>query len=438
MKRDDLYEIQEVGLTPTGMLEPLAWITSPETTRLFDALESEGAEARFVGGCVRDGLAKRTVKDIDIATTATPDEVMALLGKAEIRCIPTGIEHGTITAIVDGIPYEVTTLRVDRETDGRHASVDFTNDWIADARRRDFTFNALSANRAGDVYDPFNGIADLSYGRVCFIGRPADRIAEDYLRILRYFRFHATHGRPPADRDALQACRSNVSHLANLSGERIRDEILKILNAPNPADIVLLMRGERILEQILPEAGEVGRLRALTWLTTRAVTLDSVTLDPLRNLAGLLKPDGGKQSAQGVASRWRLSNRDAARLGDMMEPLGIAPDAPEPVIRQKLYECDTEIFRDRALLEWAKEVSIEARLPRARTQAWIALLELVEHWQQPTFPLTGSDVLELGVSPGPEVGKLLRTVEGWWQEQGFPDDRPACLGRLREITGGLH
>ena len=438
MKREDLYEIKESGLTPTGMLEPLPWMTAQETQAVFDALEAEGAEARFVGGCVRDGLARRPVKDVDIATTATPDQIMALLEKAKIKAIPTGIDHGTVTAVLGEWSFEITTLRVDVDTDGRHATVDFTNDWIADARRRDFTFNSMSATRSGDVYDPFNGIADLSYGRVCFIGRPADRIAEDYLRILRYFRFHATHGQPPADQDALQACRNNVEHLSELSGERIRDEMLKILAAPNPTDIIILMRGARVLEHVLPEASEVGRLRALTWLTTRAITLESIVVDPLRNLAGLLHSDGGKQAAQAIAARWRLSNHNTVRLADMMEPLGIAPDAPENEVRRRLYECGAETVRDRALLAWADEVALEAHLPYERTAAWIALLELAEQWQKPTFPLSGGDVLALGVASGPQVGSLLHAVEAWWAEQGFPDDRAACLGRLREVTGGLH
>ena len=437
MERDDLFEIHETGLTPTGLLEPLPWMTAPETQSVFDALEAEGAEARFVGGCVRDGLARRPVTDVDIATTSTPDEAMALLESAGIKVIPTGIDHGTVTAIAGEMSFEITTLRVDVDTDGRHATVDYTRDWIADARRRDLTFNAMSATRTGDVYDPFNGIADLSHGRVCFIGRPGDRIAEDYLRILRFFRFQATHGRPPVDRDALLACRRNGEHLSELSGERVRDEMLKILSAPNPSEIILLMRGEHVLEHVLPEAGEVGRLRALTWLTTRAVAIESVAFDPLRNLAGLLHPDGGKQAAQAVAARWRLSNHDSARLSDMTEPLGTSPDAPKPEIHQLLYEGDPETLRDRALLAWADEIALEARLPRHRTDAWIALLELIEQWQGPVFPLTGSDVLTLGISPGPEVGRLLRVVEEWWSEQGFPDDRTLCLDKLREISGEL-
>jgi len=438
MKRDDLYEVQETGVTPTGMLQPLPWMTAPETAAVFDALENGGAQARFVGGCVRDGIAKRTVTDVDIATTSRPEETITLLKNAGIKAIPTGIEHGTITAVVGDVSYEITTLRVDSETNGRHAEVDFTTNWIKDAQRRDFTFNALSATRDGDVYDPFNGIADLSHGRVCFIGRPADRIAEDYLRILRYFRFHATHGRPPADRDALQACRSNVEHLSELSGERVRDEMLKILAAPNPASILLLMRGEKVLEQVLPEAGEVGRLRTLTWLTTQAIKMDSVTVDPLRNLASILPQEGGGLPAQSIAHRWRLSNHDSVRLADMLEPLGLTPDATDNEIRRMLYQCGPDTFRDRTLLAWAEDVAIEARLPRERTDAWIHLMEMADQWQKPEFPLTGDDVIALGVKPGPEVGKLLRSVKQWWMEQGFPNDRERCLGRLRETTSGLH
>ena len=433
MKRDDLYEVQETGVAPIGMLDLLPWMTAPETGAVFDALESEGAEARFVGGCVRDGLAKREVKDVDIATTATPDQVVALLEKAGIKAVETGIEHGTVTAVVGDRSYEITTLRIDVETDGRHAKVDYTHDWIADARRRDFTFNALSANRQGDVYDPFNGIADLSHGRVCFIGRPADRIAEDYLRILRFFRFYATHGRPPADRDALQACRSNVEHLSGLSGERIRNEMLKLLVSPDPAEVILMMRGEHVLEHILPEAGEVGRLRALSWLTTRAINLDTVSVDSLRNLAGLIYGDGDRNAALAVAARWRLSNSETARLAAMMEPLGLEPDAGEEEILEKLYRDGAEVVRDRALLAWAGEVALEARLPRERTEGWIALLERADQWRKPAFPLTGKDVMDMGVPSGPEVGKLRDAVQDWWIKEGFPDDRERCLDELQKL-----
>ncbi len=436
MKRDDLYEVQEAGTEPTGVLQPHPWVTAPETNAVFDALEAGGAEARFVGGCVRDGVAKRPVKDIDIATTAQPEETMEMLQKAGIKVIPTGIDHGTVTAVVGEMSFEVTTLRVDLKTDGRHAEVGYTTNWIKDAQRRDFTFNALSATRDGDVYDPFNGIADLSHGRVCFIGRPADRIAEDYLRILRYFRFHATHGRPPADRDALQACRNNVEHLSELSGERIRGEMMKILSAPNPGSILLLMRGEKVLDEILPEAGELGRLRTLNWLTTKAVNMETVTNDPIRNLASVLPSEDGDHSIQVIAQRWRLSNHDSARLADMLVPLSIAPDAPENEIRQALYASNAETFRDRVLLAWADEVAIDARLPRERTDAWINLLEMADAWQKPVFPLRGDDVMALGIKAGPQVGKRLREVEDWWTREGFPDDRDACLEHLKKIVSG--
>lgn len=436
MKREDLFEIQEAGTDPTGVLQPLPWVTAPETTAVFDALEAGGAEARFVGGCVRDGMAKRPVTDIDIATTSLPEDTMKLLQNAGIKVIPTGIEHGTVTAIVGETSFEITTLRQDLKTDGRRAEVGFTTNWIEDARRRDFTFNALSATRDGDVYDPFNGIADLSHGRVCFIGRPADRIAEDYLRILRYFRFHASHGRPPADRDALQACRNNVEHLSELSGERVRDEMMKILSAPNPGSILLLMRGEKVLDEILPEAGEVGRLRTLNWLTTKAVNMETVTNDPLRNLASVLPPEDSDHSIQAIAQRWRLSNHDSARLADMLVPLSIEPDAPENAARKALYTSDADTFRDRVLLAWAAEVALHARLPRERTDAWIRLLEMADDWRRPQFPLGGDDVMALGIKAGPQVGKRLREVEDWWIAEGFPDDRDACLEQLKKIVSG--
>lgn len=435
MERNDLYEVEAVGVEPTGKIGPQAWMTAPATRAVLDALTRDGAEVRFVGGCVRDAIANRPVGDVDIATTAPPEEVVRLLEDAGIKAVPTGIEHGTVTAVTGGRHFEITTLRVDVETYGRHARVNFTSDWLADARRRDFTINALSATADGDVYDPFGGIDDLAHGRVRFIGHARDRIEEDYLRILRFFRFHATHGRPPADVDALAACRALAPNIASLSGERVRDEMLKILAAPYPEDTILLMRGERVLEHALPEAGEVGRLRALTWLVTRGVRVDGVEVDPLRNLAALLTTGkDGVAAAEAVAGRWHLSNRDAVRLASLAEALDMAPDAPEAERDRRLYRWGPETFRDRALLAWAAEIAVEPHQHGDRIAAWTALLEAAAGWQPRTFPLSGADVLALGIPQGPRVGELLAAVEDWWIEGGFTADREACRARLESLS----
>ncbi len=438
--RSDLYDVESQGDAPMGKLPPLPWLTAPETIELFESLQVDGATVRFVGGCVRDALANRPVNDLDVATSSPPDVTMELLERAGIRAIPTGIEHGTITAVINGQTYQITTLREDVATDGRRATVTFTNDWFADARRRDFTFNAMTATLQGDVYDPYGGIADLAYGRVRFIGKAVDRITEDYLRILRFFRFQATHGRPPANKDALSACRQLAGNLNTLSGERVRDEMMRIFATVGIADTLLLMRGEGVLEQVLPEAGDVGRLRALVWLTTRAIKLDSVALDPLRNLAASLSVDQGTNGADAIATRWKMSGKNRSRLIQMAITLDLEADAPRASINKYLYAHGPDLLRDRALLQWATEVGMEARLPAERTAAWIALLEVIEEWDPstfPPFPLNGEDVLALGIAPGPRVGEALNQVKDWWCEGGFKADSDACLEKLEEVADRL-
>ncbi|MHA1597391.1 MAG: CCA tRNA nucleotidyltransferase, partial [Alphaproteobacteria bacterium] len=228
---------------PVGKLEPQPWMTAPQTVAVMTALMADGHEARFVGGCVRDGVLKRPVNDIDIATPETPERVMELMEQAGIKAIPTGIDHGTITVVNPPLHFEVTTLRVDTQSHGRHATVDFTTDWLADARRRDFTINTLSCNIDGDIYDLLGGLDDLGNRWVRFVGVARERIEEDILRLLRYFRFYATFGNPPPDKAALAACRQLAPRLKELSAERVRDELLRILDAPHPADTIVLMNG---------------------------------------------------------------------------------------------------------------------------------------------------------------------------------------------------
>lgn len=431
-----LYKVEVRGLTPVGQLGPEPWLTDPATVAVLDAIEADGKPARFIGGCVRDAICHKPVFDIDIATPERPERVMELLEARGIRVVPTGIKHGTVTAVTEERSFEITTLRRDVGTDGRHAEVAFTDDWIADAGRRDFTFNALSATRDGAVYDPFEGMNDLAHGYVRFIGKPSARIAEDYLRILRFFRFRATHGRPPENPEALIACRMAADHLDELSGERIRDEMMKILASHNPAEILIMMRGEHVLQHVLPEAVDPGRLRAVEWLETTAVRIDGLGLDRLRRLAATFGPDTTEETAGEVAQRWRLSNRETNRLSNMVGDLGIEPDVPIEVKRKRLYELGVETFRDRALLMWAGEVAAAPRLPAARTQAWIETLELTANWQDPVFPLSGEDVKALGIETGPKIGTLLGEVESWWVDGGFKADRDECLAELgrRAVT----
>ena len=240
-------------MTPAGRLEPQPWMSAPETRAVVAALSADGAELRFVGGCVRDALADRPVTDFDLATPEPPERVVALLQRAGIKAVPTGIEHGTITAVSGGMPFEVTTLREDVETYGRHAKVAFTDDWVADAARRDFTINALSCSPEGLLYDPFDGLKDLEAGRVRFVGDARARIHEDALRLLRFFRFHAHYGRGAPDLDGLAAASDLAPHLAALSGERVRNELLRLLAAPDPVPVVDIMLARKCWPRSCPK-----------------------------------------------------------------------------------------------------------------------------------------------------------------------------------------
>ncbi|MFQ5618919.1 MAG: CCA tRNA nucleotidyltransferase [Rhodospirillales bacterium] len=420
---------------PIGKIAPQPWITAPETVAVVEALAAEGAEVRFVGGCVRDAVLQRPVEDIDIATPEPPDKVIALLEKAGIKAVPTGVEHGTVTAVIGEVRVEVTTLRVDVETDGRRAKVAFTDDWTADAARRDFTINTLSCTPAGDIYDPMGGLDDLGHRRVRFVGNAETRIEEDVLRLLRFFRMYAVYGRPPPDIAALAACRAMAPRLSGLSGERVRDEMLRILMAPAAADTVVLMQGEGVLEHVLPEAGDVGRLRMLTWLDTSAIKVDSVAADPLRRLAALLDVDAA--GAGSVAARLRLSNQQTDRLVRVAPPPhDLTPDVDDRSLRRALRRAGADVVRDRVLLAWAGELAVTPRRRGERTQAWLDTLAAADAWTPVEFPLKGRDVTALGVAEGPRVGALLGAVEAWWEDGDYRAGRTACLEKLGALAGG--
>jgi poly(A) polymerase len=417
---------------PIGKIHPQSWMTAPETRVVLDALTAAGIEVRFIGGCVRDALLKRPVRDVDIASPEPPEKVMALLSENGIKVVPTGIDHGTVTAVVEKMQFEITTLRVDVETDGRRAKVAFTDDWIADAARRDFTINAMSCTANGDVYDYFNGLEDLGHGTIRFVGNARERIDEDVLRLLRFFRFFALFGRPPPDRDALAACREKASGIRLLSGERVRVEVFRTLMATDPADVFQLMRENGILDHVLPETGNIGRLRMMSWLDTRAIRVDSVAAHPVRRLAALLDTDA--RGAEAIAERLKMANRQKARLITMAAPpFRIDPDADPHTIGKALRRLGPAAVRDLALLNWAGELAVTPRLPHSRTESWIGLINTADSWEPPQFPLRGRDALASGVSHGPEVGTLLKAVEAWWEEGEYRADREACLEKLRSL-----
>ena len=426
-------------IEPTGKLVPAEhpWMTSPPVVLIMETLNSDGVAARFVGGCVRDALLKRPIRDIDIATTAPPEDVTRMLQAKGVSVIPTGLAHGTVTAIIDGQHFQITTLRHDKETDGRRATVIFTDDWEADAARRDFTINTLSCTLDGDIYDPFHGIEDLNNGYIRFVGIPLERIDEDALRILRYFRFVAFYGKYPLDKESIVACRARAAALETLSGDRIRQEFLKILECGDPAGMMVLMRGEHVFRYILPEAGDVGRLRMLRWLETDAIKLASVEPDPIRRLAALISTDA--DGARAVAKRFNLSNADRDRLVGLTEPdWRPGPNTSLVELSKALRSLTPPTVRDLILLEWAGVLAIAPRQKLVEREAWQRMLTTTEEWEPVRFPIRGRDVVDLGVGPGPAITDYLMQVEDWWEAGDYKADRLACLAKLREVVKKAH
>jgi poly(A) polymerase len=394
---------------PVDRLAPQPWMTEPATHAVLAALSDAGGAARFVGGAVRDALLGRPVGDIDIATPLSPEEVTLRLERAGVTVVPTGIAHGTVTAVVPPRHFEITTLRQDVETFGRQARVAFIADWTGDAGRRDFTMNALFLDIDGRVFDPVGGLEDLHAGRVRFVGDPATRIREDVLRLLRFYRFYAHYGRGEADGAARAACTALAPLLPGLSGERVAAETLKLLAAPDPLPTLAMMAEDGVLAVLLPEAQRRDRLATLVPLEP--------TPDPLRRLGALVAGDVAQ-----LAERLRLSNEQRDRLTAMAQPpwpIDLAGD--DAVQRRAVYHLGVERYRDLVLLRAAETGEIERVA---------ALLALAESACPPPFPLKGRDVTALGVPPGPEVGRLLAAVEAWWEEGDFRADRAACLAEV--------
>jgi len=411
-------------------LDPQPWMNAPATRSVMAALTAEGGEARFVGGCVRDSVIGRPVRDIDIATHEPPERVMALLKKAGLKAIPTGIEHGTVTAVVGADHFEITTLRTDVETFGRRAEVAFTDDWAEDAARRDLTINALSLTQDGVLHDPFGGLADIEAGRVRFVGDAETRITEDVLRALRFFRFYAYYGRPPIDTEALAAVKKLAPLLPTLSGERIWGELVRLLRAPDPAAVCRLMEAHGVLSPLFPGQPWIARLAALVEVEAlRGIAGEAA--DPLRRLAAMVRLDA--DFARALAARLKLSRKERVRLAAMAAaPDRIAAEAAPADSRRVIYSLGTEIYRDAVLLRWAGE---RADLGRgAKDGAYAGLLDQCDSWPPPELPVKGADALRLGLTAGPKVGRALARVEAWWIDQDFVPDRAACLARLKSIV----
>jgi len=401
-------------------LEGAAWLQRPETARVFAALGGAGGETRAVGGAVRDALLGRTVSDVDFATTIVPDKVMARARKAGLKAIPTGLAHGTVTVVADGASFEVTTLRRDVETFGRHATVAFTGDWAEDARRRDFTLNALYAGADGTVFDPLGGYRDLISGRVRFIGDAAMRIREDYLRILRFFRFNASYGKDGFDPAGLQACVRERAGLRLLSAERVASELKRLLVAPRASEAVSVSFGHGLLCDILGGVPRLGRFERLIGIES-ALGLEPNAILRLAALA-VFVPDDAKR----IARRFKLSNAEQACLTLGGEPFDRGlPD--EAAAKRTLYALGPERYASRVLLAWANSAA------PATDPAWHRAAALAERWEVPDFPLRGQDIMALGDVSGPRIGEMLRELERRWIDGGFMQDREGLLALARTL-----
>jgi poly(A) polymerase len=395
-------------------LSDAPWFSAGAVPRLLGVLDRDGEEARVVGGAVRNALLGMPIAEVDLATTAVPEEVVKRVTAAGFKPVPTGIEHGTVTVVIDKQPVEVTTLRKDVETYGRHAKVEFGRDWKADAERRDFTINALSATRDGAVYDYAGGLDDLAQRRVRFIGDPAKRIAEDYLRILRFFRFHAAYGVGHPDAAGVAACIAGRDGLEQLSRERVRMELLKLLVAPHAAPTLTAMANAGLLLRVLAGVpylagfGNMVKVEAAAGSEPNAV----------RRLGAL--GVAIIEDAERLWQRLRLANTEHERLASMAEGWRrISPAEGEAAARALLYHLRPQQFTDRVLLAWARSEAT------SHDPAWHALATLPQRWTAPLFPLKAADFMKRGVPQGPALGAALAAAEQAWIEAGFPADQAA-------------
>lgn len=403
----------------TDAVKDAEWLRRPQVQAVFAALNREGHEARIVGGALRNELMGLPVTDIDFAVTATPEEVARLAEAAGLKPVPTGADHGTMTIVVEHMPFEVTTLRHDVETHGRHATVAFTRDWAADAARRDFTINALYADADGRIYDPLGGLADIRERRVRFIGSPKERIREDYLRILRFFRFAADYGEGPPDAESLAACIEERAGLARLSAERVRAELLRILTSRRPMAALGPMAESGLLISVLGGVVRLAHFERLSELE-KALAQKPEAIRRLAALAVMVEED-----AERLAARLRLSNAEAARLADLAEiHADLLAGANDHAARIALYRLGPERYRDHALLAWARAGDKPSDAARRR------VFELPERWTPPEFPIKGQDLIAKGLPPGPKLGERLRELERQWLASGLSLSRDELLGRL--------
>jgi poly(A) polymerase len=380
------------------------WLTASATRAVLAALEAAGGPgcARFVGGCVRNALMGKPIDDIDIATTLKPDETERAIKAAGLKAVPTGIAHGTVTAVAERQPFEITTLRQDVSTDGRNATVAFTDDWAEDAARRDFRLNALYADGEGQVFDPTgHGVEDAAAGRIVFVGDPRTRIREDYLRILRFFRFFAWYGRGEPDAAGLEACRELAAGMTRLSAERVSKELMKLLGAADPRPAMAAMAETGVLAQVLPEAGPLDLFDAVVDLSA----------DPVVRLMTLFPVDA--EAMRGAAERLRFPNAARDRLvASALAASAVSLGMTEAEARAAVYRHSGRAVSDAVLRLQAAEPAREKDAAR--------LLEISRNWARPGLPVGGKDVARLGLEPGPETGRVLKAFEDSWIADDFP------------------
>ena len=407
------------------------WCEKTAMKRILALLNADGGEVRIVGGAVRNALMDLPVVDVDLATTLTPDVVVARAKAAGIKAVPTGIEHGTVTLVIDGEGFEVTTLRRDVETNGRHAQVAFGTDWQTDAERRDLTINALYADEKGEIIDLIDGLPDIETGTVRFIGDAAMRISEDYLRILRFFRFFAHYGSGRPDADGLRASARAKDKLGTLSAERVWSELKKLLSARDPSRALLWMRQSGVLTEILPETEKWG-IDAIHGLVATEQAL-GWAVDPMLRLSAILPPDRDRLVA--LAARLRLSKAEAAYLTYWASAPAADPELKETALDRLLYRQGVEGVKTRLKLALvAARADVSAGDTAMQKVARLStLLARAEKFHRPGFPLSGVDVMAAGVEAGPKVGEVLKSLEEKWIDVNFSLDRAALTARLKDM-----
>lgn len=381
------------------------WLNEPHLQKVMKVIDRAGGDIRVAGGAVRNALLGVPISDVDLATTMLPQDVMRVCKAAGFGVHPTGLEHGTITVVNGRQAFEITTLRRDVETDGRRAVVVFTTDWAEDARRRDFTINALFCDATGKIYDYTTGLQDIARRRVRFVGDSAARIKEDYLRILRFFRFSAYYAKGPLCPVGLAECTRLKKGLKKISAERIRQEMMKIMVAPKAVAILQIMATKKILSEIIPHTED--------WSTLGRLPADAI----LRLFVLVKKPQLLKENL-------RLSNEEALRIAALIAAPEISTNLRATETRSMLYRMGEQVWRDGVYMAWAKSSA------RMNNLKWQALLDLPRHWDIPKFPLTGKDLITVGISPGPQMGEQLQALEDWWVASDFAPTREELLNRI--------